>query len=92
MIMDKKLIKFLKAYSDYLGWGTKLTWKQICWKLCEEQLYSPEHGREFLLIAFGWIWGKQRGTMPYISANCLCSLLKATLDEIYKEVAIQYNW
>ena len=79
--------EFLVAYAEFVGW-TETDPQKIKQKLCEEQVYSPDHGREFLMIAFGWQW---RAT-DYTSANCEVGVLTLELNEIYKEVAKKNNW
>jgi len=91
--MDQLLLDFLTAYAEYLDWPER-GFDAIARKICEEYKYSPQHGREFLLIAFGWMWGKNQGNkeFPFIQANCECGLLKLKLDEVWTQVAKENDW
>jgi len=89
--MDQLLLGFLEAYAEYLDWPER-GWEALSRKLCEEYKYSPKNGREFLMIAFGWMWGHSKEEMPFIQANCLCGLLKLKLDEVYAVVAKENDW
>ena len=82
--------KFLEAYSEYLGWK-KMPKEAIMRKLCENYDYSPR-SREFLMIAFGWMWGQSTETMPFIHANCNCALLELELNQVYNVVAKENHW
>jgi hypothetical protein len=89
--MDQLLLDFLDAYAEYQGWSER-GWESLSRKLCEEYKYSPKHGREFLMIAFGWTWGHSPYDMAYVKANCLCGLLQLKLDEVWGQVAKENHW
>ncbi len=80
--------EFLQTYTEQYGWVEKDT-PGIMRRLCEEYGYSPRHGRSFLLIAYGWIWGR---TADQIKANAVAGLLKMRLDEVYAVVAKENDW
>jgi hypothetical protein len=96
-IIDDRLVDFLNAYADYQGWDER-GFETVARKLCENYRYAPESkgdnlGREFLMIAFGWLWGsKQDDKMPYIEANALCGVLQILMDEMYATVAAENQW
>lgn len=91
--MNQLIIDFLDAYAEKMEWKER-GWEEVSRVLCERYVYSSDfgHGREFLMIAYGWMWGKCTGDMPFIEANCLCGLLKLRLDEVYEQVAKENNW
>lgn len=79
---------FLKAYAEYLEWEDTDP-VVIMRKLCEEYFYTPVTGREFLMMALGWMWGKSN---DYVAANCYCGLLKIKIDEVYVVIAKENDW
>jgi hypothetical protein len=88
-IMNKLENEFLLAYADMLGWKA-IDSTKISRRLCEEYFYNPKNiGRDFILIFYGWLWGKHG---DYIKAKCECGLLQIRMDEIYSIVAKENNW
>lgn len=91
--MDHYVADFFAAYAEYLEWPERDV-DAVARRLCEEYHYSTEHGRSFLLVAFGWLWG--RGAEPAAQAscraNCFTALVKAKLDETYATVAAENGW
>lgn len=86
--MNDLITGFLNAYADHLEWKEKDS-EKLLRKLCEEYKYHPQHGREFLMIALGWMWGKSQ---DYIAANAQCGMLQFRLNEVYAVVAKENNW
>jgi hypothetical protein len=86
--------QFLLAYARSLEWK-ETDIPTIMRRLCEEYVYKPASaddpraGRDFLMIAFGWLWGK---TGDYIAANGECGLLMLKMNDAYKPVAEKYGW
>ena len=95
MDSDELLEEFLNAYADYYGWSER-GFEAVARKLCENYGYSPENGREFLLMAMGWIWGllhaKGGEKYPYINATVASGLLRFKLNKVYKVVAKENGW
>ncbi len=63
-------------------------------RLCEEQIYGAPgvRNREFILIAFGWMWGKSQDNLPFIEGTCHSGMLMIELDAMYKIVARENGW
>jgi hypothetical protein len=91
--MNPLIMGFLKSYVDYIGWpNPPKDFDAILRRICEEQTYSPEGGREFLLIAFGWMWGHSKIRHPYIEGSVQTGWLKFELDKVYEVVAKEQGW
>jgi hypothetical protein len=54
-------------------------------KLGEQYSYSPEHGRDFFLIAFGWMWGRGQDDRPDTLAEALASLERGLAEYFERE-------
>lgn len=79
--------EFLIAYAARLDW-TDTDPNVIARKLCSQAHYSLSD-RDFLLIYYGWHWGK---TGNEVEANCYSALLKSKMDGAYTQVARENNW
>jgi hypothetical protein len=94
--MNPLIEAFLSSYVEYIGWNELPDPPQgadaIMRRICEEQKYSPDYGREFILIAFGWMWGRSKENMPFIESNVFSGFLKYKLDEVYTVVAKEQGW
>jgi hypothetical protein len=80
--------EFLRNYTEQYEWEQKDA-PGIMRRLCEEYGYSPRHGREFIMIAYGWLWGR---TGDSVMANVVAALLQNKLDEVYAVVAEENDW
>ena len=91
--MNPLIVEFLEAYADdYWGWDAH-GFDAIARRVCENYVYSPQHGRDFILIATGWLWAKIKGdSMPFVAASCLAGDLEKGLNEVYKVVAAEHKW
>lgn len=88
--MHDLIAEFLNAYAAHRKWAERDS-EKLLRKLCEGYIYSPRtvHGREFLMIALGWMWGKSQ---DYIAANAQCVMLEFRLNEVYSVVAKENDW
>jgi len=85
--MEQLIVDFLNAYAETLEWSDR-GFDAVALRLCQEQFYSSNHNREFLMIAYGWMWAKT----DQVTGNCSCALMSVKLNEVYAKVAKQNNW
>jgi hypothetical protein len=83
----EQIVDFLNAYAESLEWSER-GFEAVAEKLCQNQLYSSNHNREFLMIAYGWMWAKS----DQITGNCSCGLMMMKLNEVYSKIAKQNHW
>lgn len=80
--------KFIDAYAHYMEWPERGR-DAVARRICEDGFYSPENGRDLLILAQGWFWGSSG---DYVAASCEVAVIKLALDTMYAVVAKENNW
>ena len=80
--------QFLEEYATFCGYDN-LPVGEIKRRLCLDYKYTPANGRDFIAIAFGWMWGKCGDS---VTATCQSAILQSAMNETYRQVAKENDW